>query len=210
MCFNYKVSLFTFTLGVTFSILLIYYGNEKYALENTVTGIFLILISFVQFMDFLFWIDLNNKLGINKIISLLGPILNVCQPLFLYVIKNYVYKPIIFTIYNFPIALLNLLYLFYFIDMYTRYLTTSKLITQSKHGHLQWPWINYSNPLFYLILFAINIFYLFQFKYALLFFLITYIFLLLSVLLFKYNPSELWCFFGSGIPAIMFILSFYI
>jgi hypothetical protein len=38
-------------------------------------------------MDFLFWIDLQNKLGINYIITLLGPLLNVGQPLILYVIK---------------------------------------------------------------------------------------------------------------------------
>ena len=67
MCFNYKVSLFTFLIGTIFSIILINFGDQKYALENKISGIFLIFISAIQFMDFLFWIDIKNKLGINKI-----------------------------------------------------------------------------------------------------------------------------------------------
>jgi len=212
MCFNYKVSLFTFSLGTVFSLLLIYYGNKKYSLENTVTGIFLIFISFIQFMDFLFWIDLKNDFGINKITTILGPILNVGQPTIFYLIKYFYYKPDIFSLHNFnlPVAILNLLYVIYFLNMYSTFVSTDKLITTTKNGHLNWPWIKYANPYYYLILFAINMFYLFNFNYALVFFTITYFFLFLSVKYFKYNAGELWCFFGSFIPLIMFFLSFYI
>ena len=212
MCFNYKVSLFTFTLGTIFSILLINYGNKKYALENKVAGIFLIFISAIQFMDFLFWIDLKNKLGINKITTILGPILNVCQPTILYLIKYYYLKPDVTSMQNFnlPIAILNLLYFIFFIKNYSKFLSSEKLVTGTENGHLKWPWIKYSDSTFYLILFALNMFYLFSFKYALLFFVITYFFLFVSVKYFYYNAGELWCFFGSFIPLIMFFLSFYI
>ena len=117
MCFNYKVSLFTFTIGTIFSILLINYGNKKYALENKVAGIFLIFISAIQLMDFLFWIDLKNKMGINKITTILGPILNVCQPTILYLIKYFYYKPDVLSMnyFNLPMAILNLIYFIYFI-----------------------------------------------------------------------------------------------
>jgi hypothetical protein len=94
--------------------------------------------------------------------------------------------------------------------MYFNFLSSDKLITSTKNGHLQWPWIKYANPYFYLILFAINIFYLFNFKYALILFIVTYFLLILSVKYFKYNAGELWCFFGSFIPLIMFFLSFYV
>jgi hypothetical protein len=212
MCFNDKVSLFTFSIGVVFSILLIYYGNAKYSLENTISGIFLIFISFIQFMDFLFWIDLKNELGINKITTILGPILNVAQPTILYLIKFYYYKPDIFSLHNFnlPVAILNLLYFIYFITIYTKFLKIDKLITSTKNGHLQWPWIKYASPWFYVLLFAVNIFYMFNFKYALVLFTVTYFLLILSVKYFEYNVGELWCFFGSFIPLIMFVLSFYI
>jgi hypothetical protein len=163
-------------------------------------------------MDFLFWIDLKNNLGINKITTILGPLLNVCQPTILYLIKYFYFKPDIFTFhnFNFPIALLNLLYFIYFLTIYFKFLSSDKLITTTKNGHLQWPWIKYYNPYFYLILLAINIFYLFNFKYALIFFIAIYFFLIISVIYFKYNAGELWCFFGSFIPLIMFFLSFYV
>lgn len=212
MCFNYKVSLLTFLIGLIFSIILIKYGNVKYSLENKITGIFLIFISFIQFMDFLFWIDIKNNIGINKITTILGPILNVGQPIILYVIKYLNYKPDILTFknYNLPVALFNLLYLIYFIIFYTTFLLNSKLTTSTRHNHLNWPWIKYANPIFYLILFAINIFYLFNFKYALTLFTVTYFFLFISTKYFYYNAGELWCFFGAFIPLIMYFLSFYI
>jgi hypothetical protein len=87
MCFNDKTSIVTFLIGTGFSIILMNYGNIKYKKDNIVFGIFFIFISLIQFMDFLFWIDLQNKLGINYIVTLLGPLLNVGQPLILYVIK---------------------------------------------------------------------------------------------------------------------------
>jgi hypothetical protein len=212
MCFNYKVSLFTFSIGVIFSIFLIKYGNLKYSLENKVFGIFLIFISFIQFMDFLFWIDIKNKLSINKITTILGPILNAGQPNILYLIKYYYYKPNIFVVDNFnsPVAILNLLYFIYFIKMYLTFLLNDKLVTSTKNNHLKWPWIKYFNPYYYLILLAVNIFYLFSFKYGLLLFIIFYFFLFISVKYFQYNAGELWCFFGSFIPLIFYFVSFHI
>ena len=107
MCFNYEVSLFTFCIGTIFSVLLICSGNKKYIAENIITGIFLIFISMIQLMDFLFWIDLGNKYGINKIVTILGPILNVAQPTILYIIKYLYFKPDIMSLTdgNLPIAI---------------------------------------------------------------------------------------------------------
>ena len=212
MCFNYKASLFAFSIGIIFSILLIYCGNPKYSLENKISGIFFIFISFIQFMDFLLWIDIKNNIGINKVTTILGPILNVCQPSILYLIKYYYYKPNIFTFENLnsPIAFLNIAYVIYFVMNYNKYLLKEKLVTSTENTHLKWLWIKYFNPLFYLILFAVNIFYLFDFKYALVFFSITYFFLMISNIYFNYNVGEIWCFFGAFIPLIMFFVSFYI
>ena len=212
MCFNYKASLFAFSIGIIFSILLIYCGNPKYSLENKISGIFFIFISFIQFMDFLLWIDIKNNIGINKVTTILGPILNVCQPSILYLIKYYYYKPNIFTFENLnsPIAFLNIAYVIYFVMNYNKYLLKEKLVTSTENTHLKWHWIKYFNPLFYLILFAVNIFYLFDFKYALVLFSITYFFLMISNIYFNYNVGEIWCFFGAFIPLIMFFVSFYI
>lgn len=212
MCFNYKVSLLTFTVGTFFSILLMNYGNPVYRLENKATGLFLIFVSLVQFMDFLFWIDIDNKIGINKLTTIGGPILNVCQPTILYLIKLFYYKPNILSLqnYNLPVAVLNIAYFIYFITVYVRFLLKDKLVTSTQDGNLKWPWLKYTNPYPYLVLFAINIFYLFNFTYSLVLFSVLYFFLYISKKYFKYTAGELWCFFGAFVPLIMFFLSFYI
>lgn len=209
MCFNPETSILTFSIGTIFSVILFFYGKKKYTTENKVTGVFLIFISCIQFMDFLFWIDIKNTYGINKITTILGPILNVCQPIILYLIKYAYYTPTM-SFLNLSIALLNLMYGIYFIYNYVIFLNNSTLITKTKNGHLKWPWIAYFNPTYYIVLFAMNIFYLFDFYYALYLFAITYTFLWISYKYFYYNAGELWCFFGSFIPLIMFVVSFYI
>jgi hypothetical protein len=212
MCFNYKVSLLTFTVGTIFSILLMNYGNPIYRTENKATGLTLIFISLIQFMDFLFWIDIDNKIGINKLTTIAGPILNVCQPTILYLIKLFYYKPNVLSLqnYNLPIAVLNIAYFIYFITVYVRFLLNDKLVTSTQDGHLKWPWLKYTNPYPYLVLFGINIFYLFNFTYGVVLFSIIYFFLYISRKYFKYSAGELWCFFGAFVPVIMFFLSFYI
>ena len=97
--------------------------------------------------------------------------------------------------------------------MYYQFINNEKLITKTnmKSKHLEWPWLKYSNPGLYLIVFAINIFYLTNksnFNYELMYFLITYMFLLISVNYFYYSAGQMWCFFGAFIPFIMFIISY--
>lgn len=213
MCFSAKASIITFAIGVIGSILLMKYGNPKFKKENILSGIFLLFIAGIQLMDFFFWIDLKNKLGINKIITIIGPLFNIGQPVILYLVKLLYFKPKdIFSMknYNLPIFILNMIYFVNLMIGYTNFLSTDKLVTGTSNGHLKWPWIKYSNPWAYLILLAINIFYLTDFNYSLVLFLITYLFFILSVVFFSYNASELWCFFGAFVPLCMLLASYYI
>lgn len=212
MCYNYKVSLGTFLLGTFFSMLLIKKGNKTFSIENKTTGIFLIFISLIQFLEFIFWIDLKNIYGLNKLATIIGPLLNAGQPVILYLIKYLIYKPNLFTFKNFVIFLLNLVYFIYLILQYINFIKYDKLITSdvSIDGHLIWPWIKYYNPYIYSILFGINIFYLFNINYAIILSSLTFFLLYLSHTLFKYTVGELWCFFGSFMPLIMYFLSYYI
>jgi hypothetical protein len=212
MCFNYKVSFLTFVIGTVSSILLIKYGNKAYKIDNIVFGTFFIFIAAIQFMDFLFWIDIKNKIGINYITTLLGPLLNIGQPIILYLIKLIYFRPKLsnFTISDVFVLILNVLYLFYLIHMYITFILSSNLVTSTKYGHLHWPWLEYSNPYYYLILSAINIFYLTNFVYSLWDFLITYFLLYISYKYFRYSVGELWCFFGAFLPIYMIIISYYL
>ena len=99
-------------------------------------------------MDFLFWIDLHNKIGINHIITIIGPLINIGQPLILYIIKLIYFKPQLLSVNSIPILILNLLYLFYIIRLFINFISNEKLVTSTKHNHLSWPWIKYSTPLF--------------------------------------------------------------
>ena len=194
-------------IGTISSFILIKNGNPKYKSENIIFGIFLIFISSIQFMDFLFWIDLNNKLGINHIMTIIGPLINLGQPLILYIIKLIYFTPELLSGNYLPILILilNLLYLLYLIRLFINFISNEKLVTSTKDNHLKWPWIKYSIPLFYLLLLPINIFYLTNFKYSLFLFFITYLFFYLSHKYFSYNISELWCFFGAFIPIILYV-----
>ena len=204
MCFNYKVSLLTFVIGTVGSIVLIKYGALQYKLENTIFGTFLVFIAGIQLMEFLFWIDLKNTMGINRLTTIIGPILNAGQPIILYLIKLFLAKPDILSRYNLPFAVLNASYFIYLIARYISFISDGNLITTStKSGGLNWPWLKYYSPYFYLILFAINIFYLTDFKYSLVFFTITYSLLYLSFRYFSNQVGEMWCFFGSFIPLLM-------
>ena len=209
MCFNAPVSFLTFALGTVFSTLLINNKSKTFNLENKATGIFFIFISLIQLMDFIFWIDLKNNFGLNKLTTIIGPLLNIGQPVILYLIKYFIYKPNIFSMkdFNLPVAGLNMLYGGNLIYNYVKFLRNDKLVTGVEHGHLKWPWIKYSSAYFYLILLAINIFYLFNFKYASFLFTITYFFFFLSRKYFNYNTAELWCFFGAFIPLIMVFMN---
>ena len=212
MCFSAKTSLITFLLGTAFSILLIKYGNPTYKSDNYVFGIMLLFISAIQLMDFTFWIDLKNTMGLNKLATIIGPLLNVGQPTIMYIIKLLYFKPDVLSAVNFnwQVMVLNASYALYLLYMYFRFITSEKqLITTTSNGHLDWPWLKYTTS-YYNLIFAVNIFYLTDFNYSLGMFIITYFFLYLSYKWFPYNMGELWCFFGAFIPAIGLLGSYMI
>ena len=211
MCFNYKVSLLTFVISFITSGLWIFYGNNKYHNENVVYGISFFFISFMQFFDFVFWIDLHNTYGINKIASIIAPIINAGAPTIFYLIKNLYYKPSFKSPTSIGFLIINILYFINVIINYVKYLYNSKLVSSvDKNGHIKWSWLPYFNSKLYVIMLALNMYYLTNFKYSLSVFLITYLFLYLSWKYFSYNVGELWCFFGSAIPPIMIILTYYL
>ena len=214
MCFSAEVSAFTFLFGAISSIVLIYYGNPHYRTENTVFGILLIFIAGVQLVDFLVWIDLDNSKGINHLATLAAPLYIFGQPLVAYLVKVLYFKPDIFSIKNASLIVfaLNLLYVLYLGRSYAAFLKSNIDTTGKEHGHLSWKWISFFSEkveeLFYPVLMAINIFYLTNFDYSLVVFLITYSLLLISRHHFSYNSGELWCFFGCSIPSFMSLVSY--
>jgi hypothetical protein len=221
MCFSAKVSISTFSIGIFFSLLLIFYGNKKYQKENIIFGLFFIIISLMQLFDFLFWIDLDNKAGINKITTLIAPLFNYGQPTILYLIK-YFYSMMndsmknkidILQTNNINDLLFMVLNIFYFINLadgYNHFIENEPWKTGVEKGHLKWRWLKYFSSIYYLIVLSLNTFYQTNFLYSFFVFIISTFFLIISYQYFNYHIGEIWCFFGSIIPLILFIVSYLI
>jgi Na+/melibiose symporter-like transporter len=127
MCVNAEVSLSSFIIGVISSICLIYYGNKKFQKENLSVGIFFIYVSMIQLLEYFIWIDLDNKKGLNKIISIIFPVIICSQPVVFYIIKS--------IIFNKSVLWINLLIIYYILEAifaYKSYLTNETLITKVK------------------------------------------------------------------------------
>ena len=210
MCFNAPVSLGTFLLGFLFSIILILYGNPKYKKENIVFGIMFIFISIVQLMEYFLWIDINNKYGINYLMTLISPLIVIIQPFILYVIKFIYFNPELLTSTNLPLFIVNIIYFGIFLVNYITNFINKRLITKVENGHLNWPIKNLMGSTFYLILLLINIFYLTDMKYSFIVAFFTYLFSLLSYNYFGYHIIEMWCFFGAFLPLIIFFITRYL
>jgi hypothetical protein len=202
MCYSASSSFATFLIGFVFSIMLIQYGNPANARENAAFGMFFIFISLIQLMDFGFWMDLRNSVGLNHILTIIGPLLNAGQPLILYLIKLAVLTP---ATYDVPILTMNVAYGAYLARAYYRFITNEKtLTTTTENGHLKWRWIDYVYPIFYLVSLTVNLFYLTDFAYSRFTFILTALFMVLSVRYFPYRVGEMWCFFGAFMPLIVF------
>jgi hypothetical protein len=208
MCYNSTVSLIAFSSSMLFSILLIVYGNPIFNKENLAFGTFLIFVAGIQFMEFLFWIDLHNKIGINKVATIIGSLFNIGQPLLIYIIKVIIFRPVFRFDY---VTILNLVYMFYLLYVYFRFLYNGTLTTSIiNNGHLRWPWLKYANREFFLLMFAINILYLTDFVYSMALLSIVFATLALAIAFFPQNIGEFWCFISALVPVIMLPVSYYI
>lgn len=159
----------------------------------------------MQLFDYLFWIDINNKKGINKISTIIAPLINAGQPIFLIILKSLFYK-----IDNYLILGLNIIYLFNLLYNYKEFIIDNNLTTSVEHNHLKWKWLKYFNPYFYLMMLVINTLYLTNFKYSLNVIIITLLCLIISYKYFNYHIGEIWCFFGVFIPLLILILTYII
>ena len=200
MCFSAKASLSAFIIGLIGAALLISKGDRN----NISFGVFFIFISLIQLMDFAIWTDLSNKTGLNRLATIIGPLLNVGQPLIMYFIKILVFTPFIIQIDWF--FYLNAGYALYLVKMYYDFISNEKLVTNVEKGHLKWPWLKYANPAFYLIMFVLNAFYLTDFQFSLVVSIITGFFLFMSHSYFAYHVGEVWCYFGAFIPMMIYFL----
>jgi hypothetical protein len=204
MCVNAEVSLSSFIIGVISSICLIYYGNKKFQKENLSVGIFFIYVSFIQLLEYFIWIDLDNKKGLNKIISIIFPIVISSQPVVFYIIKS--------IIFNKNVLWINLLIIYYILEAifaYNSYLINETLITTKKNKYLFWKWDKYGSYI-YIIIFAFAVFLYSNFNYSLLLFILGSFSLFVSYKISNINYTSTWCLISAYMPIYMLAGSYII
>ena len=92
MCVSASASLKSFFTNLVSAGLLVYYGNPKLFVFNLIVAIFSIFTSLMQLIDYLMWIDLDCSKGTNKFASVIGPFINLIQPVVIFLITICVFK----------------------------------------------------------------------------------------------------------------------
>lgn len=191
MCWNQYISLNTFIFGV-FVLLLIAFNNKysNYKLnefQNPYVYFFIMSFVTMQFIEFVLWRNLNNE-SINRIMSILGSLLLVIQPIAsLTMLTNISLRNKLITIYSIP-SFLFILYQFSNHNFST---------TVSKSGHLKWNWTKMSNEfaffgyIFYLFFLYFSLYYN---KYYTPIFLTLPLFFVMYYFFYKDGSAgSLWC-----------------
>jgi hypothetical protein len=85
MCISARASVFSFLTNLFSCGALLKFGRKELYFYNLLFVIVLLFVSLMQIVDLGMWIDLDCKIGTNKIASFLGPILNHLQPLAMFI-----------------------------------------------------------------------------------------------------------------------------
>jgi len=207
MCYSKKISLISFLFGIITSIGLISFGNKKSFYSNLSIGIFYIFVSFMQLVEYFIWSDILCINGLNKLGSLIGPILNHIQPVIFFILLYIFVKPKIIIPINI-IIICNILYILYIIYKYYYYVKDKDnlCVGVNNEGHLEWSWKQNYYYIFYFIINFIIIINYYQNTNILISFITSYLFLLISIFKFKKNIGEFWCLMVTGVPLIVLII----
>lgn len=208
MCFNKESSLITWVSNLITCYLLINYGDFKYRSINKKIAYFFLFVGTMQILEFMIWIDLNCKKGLNKIAGYLGPILNYLQPTVFFLIWGNFSNPIINK--------LQLIYFSYFLYyLYFYYTNMEKCSIVNNENHISWAWegryMNHSKENLrmchiFMIITLVNLYLLKDSNYGILVYILSAILFILSYFYHKQNVGELWCFYVIFIPIIMLII----
>ena len=208
MCYTKEYSLAAFGFGILTSIMLIYYGNEKYAQTNKALGYSFMFISCMQLIEWLIWNDVGCVgvgkfgFGLNKLGSLLGPIFNHTQPLIILGFAlGYIGKPDTIS-YN-TIDFFVIPYSAYLGYKFAQYISESNMCTSTNSSnHLDWAWKHFFNYGAYHIMILFIVFIYRHDINIVIFGIVSYILLLVSIYNFDANIGEFWCLMVTGIPLV--------
>ncbi len=155
MCFSAKASIYALVIGLSGSTLCISGGKTK----DKIVGSFLAFVSLMQGIEYLLW---KHQIcdDYNRLISIIGMILNHLQPFILglivlfYTPKNKNYKAILALMVLYLCVIIP--YSYQFFRMKGSMCTIKGNLDKEKHEHLVWQWNNlpYSKLAYLVFLFV--------------------------------------------------------
>ena len=211
MCFSANISLFTFIVGIIGAILCVSLGE----IIDIVFGLFLGFVSLMQLIEYLLWKHQKYDYY-NKILSIIGMILNHLQPIVLGIILLLVSNPTNYQKYIIiSIIFIYLLCAIPYSIMFLKNTNNQYTIKNKKTKHLTWKWNEEKYAISFYIVFLLSIVLLFIYGMPTIqqgiFLAFITIFLYLSTLLFYYSKhlGSMWCFYSSLVPIVYYIIRYY-
>jgi hypothetical protein len=204
MCFSKEVSLKTFLLGLAGSLLTISLNTSS----DIIFGLFLIYISFVQFIEYLIWKNQTCN-EYNKLLTKIEMLWVNAEPLILGLLILIINKKLTSYLKNIFILLVFLFFIMFLI--YNKNINDNCTI-KNENDHLEWKWKNKINSNLYYIIFIV-LFFFFSYRgfpnkiygeVVAFILLITYI---ASRIIYKNKDSgTIWCYYGALVPIFWYIV----
>lgn len=206
MCYTKEASISSFIVGVVSSLLLIFYGEPEYKYQNIAIGLSFIFASLMQLIDYMIHIDPKCKNGWNELAGKIGPLLNILQPLVIYIF-------ILLFVEDNSVKIIasgwNILYLIYVFYIYLQYIKLGNYCSYNIEGRARWNWYNYFGGRWetaYLIVLYLNFIMLWKYKYFRVYTFLITLFFLISYVNYRTHTGEFWCWFVNSAPLIILIL----
>ena len=194
MCWNATVSLNTFLFSF-FAVNFAYFNN----VINIYECLFFYSFISMQLVEYFTWKHLNNK-KINRLLSQLGMLLIVLQPLFFILIPNNVK-------FNVKASLITLYLVFFFLLFIS--IKNDFSMAKAPNGHLAWNWLKYPVYIVLLWITFLLVILLYAKKYIL-FAIQLLIFLAIYYTYYKTNTwGSLWCWIANGLALLLIVRTFF-
>lgn len=203
MCYSKELSLISFLFGIFSSTSLILFGKDEYKNDNIAIGGFFIFVSLMQVVEYLIWSDPTCKNGLNKIGSLLGPLLNHFQPI-VGLILGYIFLNHTNIVPINIIIFISTIYSLYVLSEYNGYISnpTNLCVQKNDCDHLDWTWKYNFRYEFYFFINLLNLGLFYNSKNYVLTWSVSHLLFLISVFKFNKNIGELWCLMVTGVPLV--------
>ena len=206
MCFSPLASLSTFLIGIIGAILTITLGTPT----DKLVGLFFGFVSSMQGIEFALWENQNCN-TMNKIMSILGMVLNHIQPIVLSILILLLNNDL--STMTKQIIILSTIIYAIVITAYSLQFTEDDdgCTLKNEHNHLEWDWNGMKNKTLVYMLFLCMLVFLFYVgtpdkKSGILLSAISLISYLISYFIYKDQKvvGALWCLFASFTPILWY------